>query len=200
MKSQDKDDQVQKNEGRAVVLKVKNKKIVNFDEFKNGQDDELKCMRFEKRVLDFSLKNKFKREMKKSEELQNRFSNNHGNGPVSNPRMMDPEEIKNKAPDMEEEIEQDGETDLNEKPVEVDKEKIQSGTDLNDCVICFSRKADAVCMPCGHGGACQPCVMKIIMKSGCCFICKKSIEVVLRIDPSKTVGNMVLVISSFQIE
>lgn len=72
--------------------------------------------------------------------------------------------------------------------------------DINlDCVICFNQKADIVCMPCGHSGICRQCSIKVCSKEAVCFLCKKPIEQLLQIDLSRTIGDMVIVLSSISI-
>lgn len=72
--------------------------------------------------------------------------------------------------------------------------------DVPECVVCCSKKADAVCMPCGHGGICEDCVVKIVSKNKECYLCKEAVEVILKIDPLRSIGNMVVVLGKISLE
>ena len=52
----------------------------------------------------------------------------------------------------------------------IDAESLNDNEDL--CIICFANECNAVCMPCGHGGACIDCAQEIWQKSNGCFLCK----------------------------
>ena len=45
--------------------------------------------------------------------------------------------------------------------------------DLQTCMICCDKPADAVLLPCGHGGLCYGCGKKIGAQSGDCYLCRK---------------------------
>ena len=80
----------------------------------------------------------------------------------------------------------------NEKSVEEDVH--------DNCVICCARKADVVCMPCGHGGICQICAGKLCRKSKKCFLCKEDVKLILWIDPDKPICDMVVVLAHIDVD
>lgn len=41
-----------------------------------------------------------------------------------------------------------------------------SSVKLKDCVVCMAALADAVIMPCGHGGICYICALEML--KNCC--------------------------------
>lgn len=45
------------------------------------------------------------------------------------------------------------------------------------CTVCFNKEADAIVMPCGHGGICSDCGTDVLMKAGTCCFCRKVCEV-----------------------
>lgn len=187
----------QKNDGRSVVLKGRSKKIVTKEDSKKIFEEDNNRLRFERRALDFSFKNRFRFEPRKIDREV--FAKNAEMCPPTDPRLSSKD--SHRLEQNSSQADTTGQPAADPKiPAQPQPEQPKSSTEHTDCVICFAKKADAVCMPCGHGGACQSCAMKISLKNSQCFLCKKPIEVVLKIDPSKTVGNMVLVISSIQIE
>lgn len=179
-----------------MVLKGRSKKIVTKEDSKKNLEEDNNRLRFERRALDFSFKNRFRFEPRKID--RDVFAKNAEMCPPTDPRLSSKESQRQENNSSQ--ADTTGQPGAEQKNTGQPQPEQKSATDNNDCVICFAKKADAVCMPCGHGGACQSCAMKISLKNSQCFLCKKPIEVVLKIDPSKTVGNMVLVISSIQIE
>ncbi len=87
-----------------------------------------------------------------------------------------------------------------EKVAEAKQLKEEVAKPIQDCSICCAKPADAVCLPCGHSGLCRSCAKKICVKQGQCFLCKKPVDTLLRIDPTKTVGDMVLVVASVNLK
>lgn len=190
-----------KSESNARLALPPNKKIIGAEE--TDQEDSKKRQYIEKKVIDFSAKNRFKspgpilkgqvpkvplkqiqsgitKETKEEETEMRDLKSERKNerSPVPSPK----DELKQGKPQ--------------EKETKVDEKK----EDLNlDCVICFNQRADMVCMPCGHSGICKQCSIKVCSKEALCFLCKKPIEQLLQIDLTRTIGGMVIVLSSISI-
>ena len=49
------------------------------------------------------------------------------------------------------------------------------------CVVCMSKPADHLVLPCGHQCGCESCLNEILKRSGGCPICRKPIEGVIRV-------------------
>mmetsp|Transcript_6525 Transcript_6525/g.11420 ORF Transcript_6525/g.11420 Transcript_6525/m.11420 type:complete len:445 (-) Transcript_6525:3694-5028(-) len=50
-----------------------------------------------------------------------------------------------------------------------------------NCSLCCEKTADSVFMPCGHGGVCNKCAMRMWQKTEYCHLCRKPIEKVILI-------------------
>jgi len=44
------------------------------------------------------------------------------------------------------------------------------------------KKADAVFMECGHGGVCYHCALEVLKKEGKCYLCRKEIQKLLKLN------------------
>jgi hypothetical protein len=60
------------------------------------------------------------------------------------------------------------------------------------CSICCDLDCDAVIQPCGHGGICMRCSVKMVRLKKKCMICRTQICKVLKIEVGK--GKMVRVV------
>ena len=60
------------------------------------------------------------------------------------------------------------------------------------CSICCELDCDAVIQPCGHGGICMKCSVKMVRMKKRCMICRTQICKVLKIEVGK--GKMVRVV------
>lgn len=85
-------------------------------------------------------------------------------------------------------------------PINNNNEKSLEEEVQDNCVICCARKADVVCMPCGHGGICQICAGKLCRKSKKCFLCKEDVKLILWIDPDKPICEMVVVLAHIDVD
>lgn len=61
-------------------------------------------------------------------------------------------------------------------------------TSANLCFICFDSEQNCVVMPCGHGGICVDCGTEAWNSSEHCYLCKRSVESLLEIDPVPVAG------------
>lgn len=154
----------------------------------NKEDD--KRLTIETRTLDFARKNRFKfikTSPLKAFTFQKLDSLPFGNFGQGNNEATEGDKVE----DTEK-------RELAGKP-EMSKKESSKQEAFEDCVICYGRKADVICMPCGHGGACKECVLRICIKEAVCFICKKPVDNLLQVDTSRKIGNLVIVLSSIPI-
>jgi len=82
---------------------------------------------------------------------------------------------------QEEEEEEDDE-DNEEEEEEEDEQVGESSPEDKNCVICCDKKADAVFMECGHGGVCYHCALEVLKKEGKCYLCRKEIQKLLKLN------------------
>lgn len=66
------------------------------------------------------------------------------------------------------------------------------------CNVCFANEPDVVFMPCGHGGLCLKCAQDIWLATSECYLCRQSIECVLRYDNSDKKNDLYKVIEMYQ--
>jgi len=69
---------------------------------------------------------------------------------------------------------------------------IESG-DHGKCVICFDSEADAVYLPCGHGGICFVCAQELVKVKKECHFCRSEIRRLIQIEPQEINDNYVKV-------
>ncbi|OMJ74875.1 hypothetical protein SteCoe_26128 [Stentor coeruleus] len=67
------------------------------------------------------------------------------------------------------------------------EEKGNNNSSIKDCLICCSNVCDSVLVPCGHGGICNDCSIKLLESGKDCHICRSSIEKVLKINSKENV-------------
>eukprot|EP01016_Furgasonia_blochmanni_P052765 TRINITY_DN8452_c0_g2_i1.p1 TRINITY_DN8452_c0_g2~~TRINITY_DN8452_c0_g2_i1.p1 ORF type:complete len:259 (+),score=66.15 TRINITY_DN8452_c0_g2_i1:668-1444(+) len=75
----------------------------------------------------------------------------------------------------------------------------RSEKSVQSCLVCFDRLPDAVNMNCGHGGLCYECSIDIFKKTGECYLCRQSINQVLRIDSKSCDGKFIPVLAATNI-
>lgn len=160
---------------------------------RNDEDLNKRSM-VEKKVMDFSTKNKFKN---KSSILKNashepRLSWHETRSEVGGNKEKEHRDISSQRKKIPQSLEESVKGE-NVSQANFDDKKEEMSL---DCVICFNLKADMVCMPCGHSGICKPCSLKLCSKDTLCFLCKMPIDQLLQIDLSRTIGDMVIVLSS----
>lgn len=99
-------------------------------------------------------------------------------------REPEAEESEKSLPEKEKEQEKENDKDKEKEKVIVPPE----------CTLCVTKFANVVLLPCGHGGLCEGCLLKAYSKSTECYMCKAFIEKAVRIDPTRQVGDMVIVV------
>ena len=62
-------------------------------------------------------------------------------------------------------------------------ESLEINIEVERCLICADKYANAVIMGCGHGGVCFECAVKMQQKAGACPICRGKIEKILKLLP-----------------
>ena len=72
--------------------------------------------------------------------------------------------------------------DFKPKAKEVPKPNDNQNSSVILCLICFDNSPNAVIMDCGHGGVCYDCAVDILNTQGECFLCRKGINRVLRVE------------------
>ena len=66
------------------------------------------------------------------------------------------------------------------------------------CNVCFETDADSIFMSCSHGGLCLKCSQDIWKTTGECYLCRQSVEYILRYDSGQKQGNKFKVIEVHQ--
>ncbi len=74
-----------------------------------------------------------------------------------------------------------------QKSVKSESEKAEQKGPLQEqsCVICCDKPADAVLLPCGHGGLCFDCGKKLGRQCGDCYLCRKVLIFVILLIQTK---------------
>ncbi|EGR30578.1 zinc finger domain protein [Ichthyophthirius multifiliis] len=68
------------------------------------------------------------------------------------------------------------------------KSNISSQQANQQCIVCFENPPDSVIIDCYHGGVCYQCSLDIWKKSNECYLCRKKIKKIAKIDMSKNLG------------
>lgn len=147
------------------------------------------------RLLDFSKKNRFKTSKSKQTEspiTKMKLPQLHHSNMSQSKETLRQKEIEDRVEDTENRGLRSEQSET--RPCDPEEKREEP-----DCVICFANKADVICMPCGHGGVCRECMLRICLKEAVCFSCKKKVYNLLRIDPARQVGEMVIVLSSIPV-
>ncbi|CAD8106927.1 unnamed protein product [Paramecium sonneborni] len=50
------------------------------------------------------------------------------------------------------------------------------------CLICYENQPNILFVPCRHGGICEKCAEDIVVKSNQCYLCRKNIKQILKIN------------------
>ena len=66
------------------------------------------------------------------------------------------------------------------------------------CNICFCKEPDAIFMECGHGGLCMSCAYDIWNVSDECFLCRESVNYIIRYDAKDKRGDLFKVLEVHQ--
>ena len=66
------------------------------------------------------------------------------------------------------------------------------------CNVCFEIESDVVFMECGHGGLCLKCAEDIWKSTGECYLCRQSIDYILRYDNQNRKDDQFKVIEMYQ--
>lgn len=65
----------------------------------------------------------------------------------------------------------------------MNQETFEFKIEVEQCLLCADKYANAVIMKCGHGGVCFDCAFKMQQESGNCFICRAKIYRILKLLP-----------------
>lgn len=71
---------------------------------------------------------------------------------------------------------------------------VASGSDAADsgecsCVICYDGAADHVVLPCGHGGYCRSCAVKVFVRPPSqCPVCRERLKAVVKVSLDTPIG------------
>ena len=170
------------------------KKIMTFEE-NTEQNEANKRSNFGNRLLDFSKKNRFK-------FTRQKLAQENSSNPAKLPEIQLGSILQGKGRTPRDQIQKTEDTEnrglKSEQSEKSDNQKVLEKLGP-DCVICCASKADIICMPCGHSGVCRECMLRICIKDPICFMCKKTVTKLLRIDPTRQVGEMVIVLSSIPV-
>jgi hypothetical protein len=72
------------------------------------------------------------------------------------------------------------------------------GMAVANCSVCLDATADSVMIPCGHGGLCNACAIKMWERSKICYLCRVEIEVVAQIPSTPSNWVMPMITQAFQ--
>jgi hypothetical protein len=62
-------------------------------------------------------------------------------------------------------------------------QSLEFNIEVEHCLLCADKYANAVIMGCGHGGVCFECAVKMQQNAGTCPICRGKIEKILKLLP-----------------
>ncbi|CAD8113861.1 unnamed protein product [Paramecium sonneborni] len=57
----------------------------------------------------------------------------------------------------------------------------ESSVNQDKCLVCYENIPNIVFVPCRHGGICQQCAEDVIQKSNECYLCRKTINQILKV-------------------
>ena len=66
------------------------------------------------------------------------------------------------------------------------------------CNVCFGKDADTIFMECGHGGLCLQCAYDIWGNSDECYLCRETIDYVVRYDTKAKKGDLFKILEVHQ--
>jgi hypothetical protein len=66
------------------------------------------------------------------------------------------------------------------------------------CNVCFETDADSIFMPCSHGGLCLKCSCDIWKTTNECYLCRQTVQYILRYDCKQRQGNKFKIIEVHQ--
>ena len=66
---------------------------------------------------------------------------------------------------------------------QINQESLEIHIEVEQCLLCADKYANAVIMACGHGGVCFECAFKMQQVAGTCFICRAKIDKILKLLP-----------------
>lgn len=66
------------------------------------------------------------------------------------------------------------------------------------CNICFCKDSDAIFMECGHGGLCMTCAYDIWSKTDECFLCRETVDYIVRYDNKNRKGDLFKILEIHQ--
>ena len=75
----------------------------------------------------------------------------------------------------------------------------ESEVGFSECTICFDNLSDAIFLPCGHGGLCYSCAVRVLKMNTSCSLCRKAVIQVLRVDLNTVFETYVRVLSTTHI-
>lgn len=92
-------------------------------------------------------------------------------------RLEKEERVEEELDEEEGELQKEG-----EQQKEEENDKNSPNKSVNLCLVCYDSSPDAVFMDCGHGGICYRCSLELSKATGECFLCRKPIKQVLKLD------------------
>jgi hypothetical protein len=81
---------------------------------------------------------------------------------------------------------------------QAEKTENAEAMEATNCSVCVDAKADSVMIPCGHGGLCNACAIKMWERSKVCYLCRVEIEVVAQIPLTPSTWVMPKLTKGFQ--
>ncbi|CAD8086491.1 unnamed protein product [Paramecium primaurelia] len=122
-------------------------------------------------------------------------------GQQSSNRMEFQKEIKANSNSLDEkinnlEVQEQQKEIIEEQPKENEQSKKcseipqKSQNSINDdqqstqdkCLICYENQPNILFIPCRHGGVCEKCAEDIVLKTNQCYLCRKNIKQILKIN------------------
>ena len=67
----------------------------------------------------------------------------------------------------------------------------EENNSVKECLVCMANECDSVFLPCGHGGICNKCALKLLESEAGCHICRVKIERVIKMRGNLDFGAVV---------
>jgi len=65
-----------------------------------------------------------------------------------------------------------------------DRQTIINHATSKKCIICFEKKIDTTCVPCGHTIMCEDCSEQEQVAMTCCPVCRHDLDIIIGIENS----------------
>ncbi|CAD8178439.1 unnamed protein product [Paramecium octaurelia] len=144
-----------------------------FDKIQFGQTNPKQTEQLSQRALGQQSSNRmeFQKEIKANSNSLDEKINNIG-AQEQKQEIAEEQEKENGATKKGSELQQKSQNSINE-----DQQSTQ-----DKCLICYENQPNILFIPCRHGGICEKCAEDIVVKSNQCYLCRKNIKQILKIN------------------